>query len=97
MYLSSEHDFYIPQVRKVQEGNNLTISCNVTHSLDMAVFWKKNDSQVSFYENGTDLQLNKINRSESGDYICFSYNLTYETEANASVLAIFFVDVLCEF
>ena len=87
----------MPQVRKVVEGDNLSIACNVSDSTDVAVFWKRNGTMGDFYQNGTVLKLNNVDRNDTGFYNCFSYNLTCETEDNATEVEVIYADVLCEF
>ena len=59
----------------------------------------KNDTKLQFRENGTELNFTNINRKFAGDYVCYSFNLTAEneTEANATVVEVINIDVLCKY
>ena len=85
------------QTFAVKEGNNFTVSCNISQSEDLKVFWKKGDTNVTFQQYGIKFVLDNVNRSESGEYVCYVYNQTYETEANATVVETVFVDVQCKY
>ena len=83
----------------VIEGDNLLLVCNATETRYVEIFWKKNDTKHPFREDGTELKFININRTFAGDYICYSLNLTAlnETEANATVVEVVKIDVLCKF
>ena len=59
----------------------------------------KNDTKLHFRENGTELNFTNINRKFAGDYVCYAVNLTAEneTEANATVVEVINIDVLCKY
>lgn len=81
-----------PSVHKVSEGDDLHIPCSVNKTYDIDVYWVKNDTTTSFIQNGTTLTLMNITRSMSGDYICYSQNLT--SDYNATEVEVVKVDVL---
>ena len=93
--VSKEHK---PPVHKVIEGDNLLLVCDATPTAEIEIFWLKNDTKSSFRQNGTELKFININRQSAGDYVCYSFNLTAEneTEANATVVEVLNVDVLCK-
>ena len=74
----------------------MSVACNVSDTTELEVFWMSNVTTGEFYQNGTVLQLPNINRNESGFYTCFSYNLTYESQDNATEEQEVFLDVLCK-
>ena len=75
----------------------MSVACNVSDTTELEVFWMSNVTTGEFYQNGTVLQLPNINRNESGFYTCFSYNLTYESQDNATEEQEVFLDILCKF
>ena len=82
-------------MRQILEGKDLYIDCSVKKTDDVAVFWVKNDTNTSFIQNGTTLTFVNITRNMSGNYICYSQNLT--SDANATEVEVVKVDVLCEY
>ncbi|XP_053372875.1 hemicentin-1-like [Mercenaria mercenaria] len=76
---------------KILEGDNLLVICNVTDSPDTDVFWTKNDTKMSFMQQGKRLEILNIKRSYSGDYICHALNTTFpvpdynETDVNKTI------------
>ena len=96
-FSSAGSDLASPQVLSVEEGANVSVACNVSDTTELIVFWMSNGTTGEFYENGTVLQLPNINRNESGLYTCFSYDLTYESQDNATEEQEVFLDVLCKF
>ena len=88
-----------PPVHKIVEGDNLLIVCNTTQTKETEIFWKKNDTNSEFRQNGTELKFITINRKAAGDYVCYSLHFAQKniTDANATVVEIVNVDVLCKF
>ena len=81
-------------VRQILEGKDLYINCSAIETDDVTVFWVKNDTNTSFIQNGTTLTFVNITRNMSGNYICYTQNLT--SDANATEMEVVKVDVLCE-
>ena len=88
-----------PPVHTVIEGDNLLLVCNATETRHVQIFWRKNDTKHQFRENGTELKFININRTFAGHYICYSFNPTAlnEKAANATVVEVVNIDVLCKF
>ena len=86
-------------MHKIIEGQSISLKCNATESEDVEIFWMKNDTKLQFRENGTELNFINIDRKFAGDYVCYSFNLTAEneTEANATVVEVINIDVLCKY
>ena len=77
---------------QIEEGKDLSLSCNVTGTSGNSVFWKKNSTD-SFHKSGLKLSLPSIKTKDSGDYMCYTYNSTYESKANATLVEHYMVDV----
>ena len=78
--------------RKIEEGKDLSMNCNVTLTSGVSIFWKKNGTE-NILQVGLNLTLPSITTKDSGDYICYSYNSSYETEANGTMVEHYTVDV----
>ncbi|KAH3700747.1 hypothetical protein DPMN_075726 [Dreissena polymorpha] len=66
------------------EGDNLIVRCNATVLPDIEVYWAKNDSRHPFRQNGTDLLIFNIDRTYSGQYVCYALNMTDAPYFNAT-------------
>ena len=86
------------RVEQVVEGDNLLVKCNANQTVDVDIFWTKNDINSTFRQNGTLLTFVKINRRSAGVYVCYSVIKTtgHKTDNNASVVETVDVDVQCK-
>jgi hypothetical protein len=86
---------------KILEGDNLLIICNVTENPDIDVYWTKNETKSQFMQLGKRLEILKITRKYSGDYVCHALNTSFpvqdynETDVNKTIEVIK-VDVQCK-
>ncbi|XP_060600103.1 hemicentin-1-like [Ruditapes philippinarum] len=76
---------------KILEGDNLLIMCNVTENPDIDVYWTKNETKSQFLQLGKRLEILKITRKYSGDYVCHALNTSFpvqdynETDVNKTI------------
>ena len=87
--------FVTSEIHRIEERRDLKIECNVSRSPELTVVWKKYNDE-GFIVNGTELDLRNISRNESGGYLCYSYNVTYDTEPRAAEVHRYTVGVLCK-
>ena len=72
-----------------EEGENVTVSCNVSGTSPLTVAWIKIVGGERFY--GSELVFTHINRSQAGEYMCEASNEC----GNASVTAT--IEVQCKY
>ena len=82
-----------PEVHEVIEGNDLRVVCNATEGPEIEIYWWKNDTKAPFREEGRYLTFENIHRNATGEYICYSENVTSHTSSLVEVVK---VDVLCK-
>ena len=91
-----------PPSKKILEGDNLFIICNATEEVKSTIYWTKNASRSTFYQEGRKLEIININKMDAGDYVCHKYTFNTslpdgnETETNVTVEVIN-IDVQCKF
>ena len=87
-----------PKNRDIEEGGNVTFSCNSTANPLPTTLWTKdespvtNNSRISFSVVNKILTITNVNRNDSGEYRCVSSNkLGNDTSKPAEL------NVKCEF
>lgn len=84
--------------RTYEEGDNVTILCDVQSNPSAKVWWQKKENN-SFYLDGNQLILINVTRENGGDYLCFaSSNRTRQNGIVELVTAnkTFPIDVQCK-
>ncbi|KAH3700740.1 twitchin-like isoform X2 [Dreissena polymorpha] len=66
------------------EGDNLIVRCNATVLPHIDVYWAKIDSRQPYRQKGTDLLIFNIDRTYSGQYVCYALNMTDAPYFNAT-------------
>lgn len=83
--------------KTIVEGNDLIVTCNATSGNPplTTFFWtKENDRR--FQQNGSTIHIPKINRTNSGNYICTAQN-TYNTALKGENSQSMPVEVFCKY
>ena len=87
------------------EGTGVTISCTVDGEPPPTVRWIMNrsllntsdNSRLSFTNNNEQLIITKVNRADSGEYLCVAQNSRGNVSSNVSTLSVQCKKMICPF
>ena len=88
-----------PHGELVTEGDNVTLSCNVSGVPAPSITWTKDGSvltssfpRISFGAESSELTITSVKRTDSGEYRCVANNSVANATSDAATL-----DVQCEY
>ena len=83
-----------PEAKTKSEGENLTLSCNVTSNPVPIMSWTRDGSpvdqsgRISFSADKKQLTITHVNRTDSGEYRCVASNELGNDTSNVSTVNI---------
>jgi len=88
------------QNRTVTEGNNVSLSCNVSGNPEPSILWTKDgfqvnatiNSRISFSVDKKQLTITNAKRTDNGNYRCVAYNSLGIAASDVAA-----VDVQCKY
>ena len=68
----------------VEYGDNLTLDCTASGSSDNIFYWYK-DSYSNFYQRNNALNINTVNATDGGRYICSVSNIFGSNDTDITI------------